>query len=82
MIRRRLLKLAGGVLCGALAALSFGLPAAAEEPKEIRIGYQKAGLFPAVKARKTLEEAFAAQGTTIKWVEFAFGPPILEAITH
>nr|WP_249225739.1 aliphatic sulfonate ABC transporter substrate-binding protein [Tardiphaga alba] len=53
---------------------------AAEQPKEIRIGFQKAGIFPAVKQRGTLEKIFKEKGITIKWVEFQFGPPILEAI--
>ncbi len=57
-----------------------GKAPAAEQPKEIRIGFQKAGIFPAVKQRGTLEKVFKEQGITIKWVEFQFGPPILEAI--
>jgi sulfonate transport system substrate-binding protein len=52
----------------------------AEALKEIRIGYQKAGIFPAVKQRRTLEEAFKPLGIEVKWVEFAFGPPLLEAL--
>lgn len=53
---------------------------AAEQPKEIRIGFQKAGIFPAVKQRGTLEKVFKARGIDVRWVEFQFGPPILEAI--
>ncbi len=53
---------------------------AAEQPKEIRIGFQKAGIFPAVKQRGTLEKIFKAKGIEVRWVEFQFGPPILEAI--
>lgn len=53
---------------------------AADQPKEIRIGFQKAGLFPAVKQRQTLEKIFKARGIEVRWVEFQFGPPILEAI--
>jgi sulfonate transport system substrate-binding protein len=53
---------------------------AADQPKEIRIGFQKAGLFPAVKQRGTLEKIFKARGIEVRWVEFQFGPPILEAI--
>jgi sulfonate transport system substrate-binding protein len=52
----------------------------AEALKEIRIGYQKAGIFPAVKQRRTVEEAFEPLGVEVKWVEFAFGPPLLEAL--
>ena len=53
---------------------------AADQPKEIRIGFQKAGIFPAVKQRQTLEKIFKARGIDVRWVEFQFGPPILEAI--
>lgn len=62
-------------LSAALAA-----PAAAQQLKEVRIGFQKAGIFPIVKQRGTLEAALKPRGITVKWVEFQFGPPILEAI--
>jgi sulfonate transport system substrate-binding protein len=52
----------------------------ADELKEIRIGFQKAGIFPAVKARGTLEALFKPKGITVKWIEFQFGPPLLEAL--
>jgi sulfonate transport system substrate-binding protein len=55
-------------------------PVAAQELKEVRIGFQKAGIFPAVKQRRTLEEALKPRGIEVKWVEFAFGPPLLEAL--
>jgi sulfonate transport system substrate-binding protein len=49
-------------------------------PAEIRIGTQKGGFFPAVKARHTLDNAFSPLGISIKWIDFQFGPPLLEAI--
>jgi sulfonate transport system substrate-binding protein len=52
----------------------------AEGLKEVRIGYQKGGIFPAVKQRRTVEEAFGPLGIEVRWVEFAFGPPLLEAL--
>lgn len=55
-------------------------PAHAQQLKEIRIGFQKAGIFPIVKQRRTLESALKSRGIEVKWVEFQFGPPILEAI--
>jgi sulfonate transport system substrate-binding protein len=78
MLRRQLLQLS-------VIALVFGIfassaPAVASDVKEIRIGYQKSSLVPALKARQTLETAFKPLGISIKWVEFAFGPPILEGI--
>ena len=49
-------------------------------PKELRIGYQKIGALLIVKARRVLEQWFEAQGVSVRWVEFAFGPPLLEAL--
>ena len=54
--------------------------AASETPKEIRIGYQKSGVLLIAKAQELLEKRFSAQGIGIKWVEFTFGPPLLEAL--
>ena len=51
-----------------------------EPAREIRFGYQKTAIPLVVKARKLLEQRFEAQGATVKWVEFAFGPPLLEAV--
>jgi sulfonate transport system substrate-binding protein len=59
---------------------AFKASARAAELKEIRVGYQKSGIFPAIRQRKTLEAAFNPQGIEVKWAEFAFGPPILEGI--
>lgn len=47
---------------------------------ELRIGYQKSGVLLIAKAQALLEKRFAAQGTIVKWVEFQFGPPLLEAL--
>jgi sulfonate transport system substrate-binding protein len=55
-------------------------PVSAQELKEVKIGFQKAGIFPAVKQRQTLEAALKPRGIAVKWVEFAFGPPLLEAL--
>jgi sulfonate transport system substrate-binding protein len=64
-----------------LLATVSALPARAEDtPAEIRIGTQKGGFFPAVRQRQTLEAAFKPLGIAIKWIDFQFGPPLLEAI--
>jgi sulfonate transport system substrate-binding protein len=77
MHRRQALRFLGS----ALAFGAAGRPASAgTEAKEIRIGYQKAGISTVVKLRHSLETAFAPLGITVQWVEFAFGPPILEGI--
>jgi len=77
MKRREFLKLSLGT--AAVAALSSHARAEAS-PKEIRIGTQKGGFFPAVRARHTVEDVFAPLGIDVKWVDFQFGPPLLEAI--
>ncbi|UYO56150.1 aliphatic sulfonate ABC transporter substrate-binding protein [Rhodopseudomonas palustris] len=63
----------------ALAASSIGFASAADL-KEVRIGFQKAGIQPAVKERGVLEAALKEKGLSVRWVEFAFGPPLLEAL--
>jgi sulfonate transport system substrate-binding protein len=70
------------ILSGALvlAALAISPVHAKDKPKEIRIGTQKGGFFPAVRQRHTVEDAFKPFGIEVKWVDFQFGPPLLEAI--
>ena len=46
----------------------------------MRIGYQKIGALLIVKEQKVLEQRFEPRGTRIRWIEFAFGPPLLEAL--
>ncbi|MBR0829110.1 aliphatic sulfonate ABC transporter substrate-binding protein [Bradyrhizobium manausense] len=76
MITRRHIFTAALLLATAVAA-----PVHAEDkPTEIRIGTQKGGFFPAVRQRQTLENAFKPLGIEIKWIDFQFGPPLLEAI--
>ena len=48
--------------------------------KELRIGYQKYGTLVILKARGTLDKRLADKGIAVKWTEFPFGPPLLEAI--
>ncbi|SFH81494.1 aliphatic sulfonate ABC transporter substrate-binding protein [Bradyrhizobium sp. Gha] len=76
MIARRQLLTAALLLTTAIA-----VPVQAEDkPAEIRIGTQKGGFFPAVRQRQTLETAFKPLGIEVKWIDFQFGPPLLEAI--
>ena len=76
MKRREFLQLSAGV-----AAVLLSQRANAQSaPKEIRIGTQKGGFFPAVRQRHAVENAFQSEGIEIKWVDFQFGPPLLEAI--
>ncbi len=83
-LRRGLLRLGGllavaaassGALVGHATAQTVGAT-----PKELRIGYQKYGTLVILKARGTLEKRLAEKGVSVKWTEFPFGPPLLEAI--
>jgi sulfonate transport system substrate-binding protein len=76
MISRR--RVLGGTLV--FAALAASAADAQDKPVEIRIGTQKGGFFPAVRQRRSVEEAFKPLGVEIKWIDFQFGPPLLEAI--
>lgn len=74
-----------GVLVASLAAYGSlvgpaGAQTAAGTPKELRIGYQKYGTLVILKVRGTLEKRLAEKGIAVKWTEFPFGPPLLEAI--
>ena len=63
-----------------LATFAISPVQAEDKPAEIRIGTQKGGFFPAVRQRHTLEDTFKPLGIEIKWIDFQFGPPLLEAI--
>lgn len=45
---------------------------------ELRIGYQKAGLLALARQQGVIEKRFP--GTAVKWAEFPYGPPLLEAL--
>ncbi|WP_132249937.1 aliphatic sulfonate ABC transporter substrate-binding protein [Methylobacterium segetis] len=74
MIDRRRLLAAG--LAAALPAASR--PARAAE--EFRIGYQKNGILVVARQQGVIEERLARLGHGVRWVEFSFGPPLLEAL--
>ena len=74
MNRREFIFSAAATVVGASGA------ARAEAPRDIRFGFQKTSIPLVVKAQKRLEQRFEPQGIAVKWVEFAFGPPLLEAV--
>jgi aliphatic sulfonates family ABC transporter substrate-binding protein len=76
-MNRRLFVLMSAAL--GLAAPRFAV--ALTPPKELRIGHQKTAVLLVVKARKQLEQLLEPQGVSIRWVEFPFGPPLLEAMS-
>src|SRR6516225_11320032 len=77
MKRREFLRLSCGIAAVAVMSSRAG---AQDAPKQIHIGTQKGGFFPAVRQRRTLENAFQPRGIEVKWIDFQFGPPLLEAI--
>ncbi|MCX5568348.1 aliphatic sulfonate ABC transporter substrate-binding protein [Kaistia nematophila] len=80
LTRRHFGLLAGTGLVGLAATSLAGRKAQAEEAKTLRIGYQKAGLLAVARREKSIEKQLEADGTTVTWVEFAAGPPLLEAL--
>lgn len=63
------------------AALPVSRPARAAEPGVLRIGYQKNGILVVARQQGVIEERLGRLGHTVRWVEFSFGPPLLEAIS-
>ncbi len=55
---------------------------AVEAPKEFRVGYQKgAPILVVAKQREVFEKRLKTLGVeNVKWVQFQFGPPLLEAL--
>lgn len=60
----------------------LGAPALvrADGPRELRIGFQKNGVLLIAKQQGVLERRFGQSGIQVKWTEFSFGPPLLEAL--
>lgn len=70
-----------GLGAGAAAlALICALPAGAETPAQVRIGFQKTNLPVVAQREGAIEAALAPQGTEVVWVEFQAGPPLVEAL--
>ena len=67
-------------LAGALALAPVSRSLAADQPKEFVIGYQKTGLLVIAREQATIEKRLEKLGVAVKWVEFASGPPLLEAL--
>jgi len=68
-----------GFLLFAFAAMA-GQPEPGEYPKEFHVGYQKYSVLLLLKSRGGLEKRLAPLGVEVKWSEFTFGPPMLEAL--
>jgi NitT/TauT family transport system substrate-binding protein/sulfonate transport system substrate-binding protein len=46
----------------------------------LRIGYQKNGILVVAKQQRAIENRLKPLGVEVKWIEFSFGPPLLEAL--
>ncbi|GEP10190.1 Putative aliphatic sulfonates-binding protein [Methylobacterium gnaphalii] len=77
MITRRL-ALTGGL--AAAASLSSRVSRAGEGAV-FRIGYQRNGILAVAKEQAAIEARLQALGVGVSWVEFSFGPPLLEALS-
>ena len=67
------------------AFMLLPLSASAQDPanapaKQLRIGFQKAGLLAVLKAQGSLEQKLKPLGYTVSWYEFPAGPQLLEAL--
>ena len=66
-----------------VAAVGFCLAStwAADNPAELRIGFQKsASVFVLQKSQRSLEKRLVPLGVAVKWVEFPAGPQLLEGL--
>ncbi len=82
MQRRRFIQLS---LLGLTAGLASRTAASGETLvagglKEFKVGYQKNGVLVIARQQAVLEHKLNPLGIDVKWVEFASGPPMLEAM--
>ena len=73
----------GAAVAGmALGHSAWAQAPAKELPKEVRIGFQKgSAILLLARKQQVIETRLKALGVpSVKWVEFQFGPPMLEAL--
>ena len=77
MIRRRtLLATLPGLAIGRAATRAIAAPG-----KTLRVGFQKGEpILLAAKQKRSLETLLSPLGVDVQWIEFQFGPPMLEAM--
>lgn len=80
MVTRRILL--SCLIGAAVVSATEAVPVRAGQPAEFRIGYQKSSsLLVAARQQQIFEKRLKLLGVeTVKWVEFQFGPPLLEAL--
>lgn len=67
-------------LAATLAAAALPRLSHAGDGGTFRIGFQKNGILAVAKERGSIEEKLAPLGVKVSWVEFSYGPPLLEAL--
>ncbi|TRX74712.1 aliphatic sulfonate ABC transporter substrate-binding protein [Pseudomonas mangiferae] len=67
-------------IAATLGASLGAAPAAADNERTLRIGYQKFNSLNILKGTGALEKALADQHVKVSWHEFAAGPQLLEAL--
>jgi sulfonate transport system substrate-binding protein len=78
--RRTLRNLLALLFASTPLTIAAGRRAAAVTDRSINIGWQKGGSLAVIKARGALQQALAAKGVSISWLEFPAGPQMLEAL--
>lgn len=82
-MRRRDILRSSAVLSAAIAldpGRMLWADAPSHLPTEIRIGYQKSSLLAIAKQQSLIEDRFRPHGVAVRWIEFPFGPPLMEAL--
>lgn len=76
IVRRRLL---AALPAFAITAAAAGARAAAD--KTLRVGFQKGEpILLAARQNRSLEKLLQPLGVSVQWIEFEFGPPMMEAL--
>jgi sulfonate transport system substrate-binding protein len=80
MVKRRHLLAALPAAVLATPFLARSVLAQSAKPRELRFGYQRNGTLLIAKQQGLLETRLKPLGVEVKWVEFSYGPPLLEAL--
>jgi NitT/TauT family transport system substrate-binding protein/sulfonate transport system substrate-binding protein len=79
--RRSILALLPTALAAGTLATLGATPTTAQPARKLRVGFQKGEpTLVAAKQNRSLETALAPLGVEVEWLEFPFGPPMLEAM--